>query len=230
MLELRGTAEIPHLVISRPGRANSVTTPLLRELKEHVERFSASDAIALILTGDGGRFCSGADLDEVQGHDRLTELDEVLAATTAALATAPILTVAAVERYAHGAGVDLAWSCDVVVAADDLEISVPAARLGILYHPVSVRRLRARLGSRAIRQLLVAGRTLDGADHADVVTGAGGTLAAAERIAAEAAGIDRQALAASKSLLNELDHDDAGDWTGVRERLIAARSERGPAG
>lgn len=227
MLEVHGTPEVPHLVISRPGRANSVTTPLLRDLTEQVERLAASHARALILTGDGGRFCSGADLDEVESSDNLTELDEALATTTAALATAPILTVSAVERYAHGAGVDLAWSCDVVVAAEDLEISVPAARLGILYHPVSVRRLRARLGSRAMRQLLVAGRTLAGAEHADVVTAAGGTLAAAERIAADAAGIDRQALAAGKSLLDELDHDEVGDWTGIRQRLIAARSERG---
>ncbi len=86
---------------------------------------------AVILTGAGGNFCTGADMDRRGGmHPPLDRMREI---NTAALAVAEFSkpVVASVEGYAVGAGWNLALLCDVVVASRTAKFSQIFARRGL---------------------------------------------------------------------------------------------------
>ncbi len=221
MLDVAGTDEIPHLVIDRPDRGNSVTTDLLEAFTAELEQ-RATEAVAIVISGAGGRFCSGADLGELADRAAMEAIDGALARATSTIARVRVPVIAAVERYAFGAGVDLAWSCDVVVAARDVRIRIPATRLGILYNPDSLRRLHSRIGTRALRQLLVAGRELSGADHADVVVEPGTAVTAATEVAQASHHLDHAAVSATKRVLDDADHGrlDGAVWEALRAELL----------
>ena len=224
MIERNGTAEIPQLVINRSDKANSLTIPLLEELAEVFSEVIDIGARSVILSGANGRFSAGADLDELTGTGADAEFDAALGRVTEMIALAPILVVAAVERYAFGAAVDLAWSCDVVVVGGGVRLAVPATSLGILYNPEALRRLHARVGSRAMRQLLIAGREVAADDVADVVVATGHALRTANDIASAAATNVVKAIAATKRVLDDLDHgrSNGEDWEALRSELLAA--------
>jgi len=224
MIETNGSDQVPHVVINRDGRANTLTIPLLDEMAETLKAVIKSGAEAIVITGANQRFCAGADLEQLTGTPSDVDFDDALGRVTDIIAKAPVAVIAAVERYAFGAAVDLAWSCDVVVAAEDVRVAIPATTLGILYNPDALRRLHARVGSRILRQLLVAGRELSGADLADVVVSRGQTLEVADRIAHGAAVGAPAAIKATKRVLDDFDHgrDNAEDWEALRIKLLAA--------
>ena len=205
MIERHGTTKIPHLVINRRDKANSLTVELLAELTAAFDQAVEDGARAIVLTGANGRFCSGADLEALTGTAADAQFDAALGEVTERIVTARVVVIAAVERYAFGAGVDLAWSCDVVVVAEGTRVAVPATSLGILYNPVALRRLHSRVGSRALRQLLIAGREIPGIEIADVVTGAGQTLNTATDIAAASTDGVVNAIGATKQVLDDFD-------------------------
>ena len=223
MIEVHGSPDAPHLVISRPEKANTLTVPLLEELAMTLENSVAAGAGAIVLRGAGGRFCGGADLDEFSTGATVSQFDDALARVTELIASAPVAIVAAVQRYAYGAGVDLAWSCDVVVVGEDVKIAIPATALGILYNPDALRRLHARVGSRALRQLLVAGREMSGTEVADVVVAPEAVVTTAAQIATESRAGVAEAVQATKAVLNDFDlgRFDPDSWEALRGELVA---------
>ena len=224
MIERNGTVEIPQLLINRADKANSLTIPLLDELAEVFSEVIDIGARSVILSGANGRFSAGADLDELTGTGADADFDAALGRVTEMIVSAPVLVIAAVERYAYGAAVDLAWSCDVVVVGAGVRVAVPATSLGILYNPEALRRLHARVGSRALRQLLIANREVAADDIADVVVAAGHALHTAADIASAAATNVVKAVAATKRVLDDLDHGRANsaEWEALQRELLSA--------
>jgi enoyl-CoA hydratase/carnithine racemase len=108
------------VTLNRPQRLNAITTPMWRMLADvFTEIGERADDRVLILTGAGGAFCSGADLDpetERVGHP----LDRMRMVANAALALhrLPTPSIARVDGVAVGAGFNLALGCDLVVASD----------------------------------------------------------------------------------------------------------------
>ena len=82
----------------------------------------------MVLTGTAGHFCAGADLSELEDVSFTQRLAEVLDH----LATAPVLTVAAIEGSCMGLGMQLALASDLRVVADSARFAVPVARLGLM--------------------------------------------------------------------------------------------------
>ena len=115
---------IAHVVLDRPGAANALSFELLAVLVDAIGRLVADGVRATVLSGAGGRFSAGADLDELSGEAGDIEFDDAVAAVGQALAEASFPVVAAIENYAFGAGVDLAsvgldWIQYVRVRNDD---------------------------------------------------------------------------------------------------------------
>lgn len=119
--EMQG--DVALLTFDRPDRFNAVTQELCDGLIEGLER-AGNEARAVVITGAGKAFCSGADLSDLMGeyetggpdlarviHDRFNPMVEALLA-------APLPTVAAVNGAAAGAGLGLALACDLRVMAD----------------------------------------------------------------------------------------------------------------
>lgn len=119
------------VTLSRPERKNAMTLDAWRSLRATFDALEHDESVrAVILTGAGGDFCTGADMER---RDSTHPLDRMREINSTALAVAefskPLL--AQVEGYAVGAGWNMALLCDVVVASRMAKFSQIFARRGL---------------------------------------------------------------------------------------------------
>jgi enoyl-CoA hydratase/carnithine racemase len=156
------TALAPGLLrwtLHHPRKRNALTPDMLAWLERRSNELAGE---VVILTGDGDTsFCAGFDLDALPDAP-LADLppDDPLARTTAAVRRADATFIAALHGHIFGAGVELACSCDLRIARDDTRLTIPAARLGIVYHADGVAALHNVLGLALTQRLLLLGETL----------------------------------------------------------------------
>ena len=147
-------------MIDRQERRNALNAELCEairyELREH------PDLRALVITGAGSAFCSGADLvtrfDDGDGADTFRPaferaLDDIVAY--------PAPVIAAINGPAMGAGMQLAVACDLRVAALGARLAIPGGRLGIHLSSRNIWRLASLVGHANARDFLLAGRTVN---------------------------------------------------------------------
>jgi enoyl-CoA hydratase/carnithine racemase len=121
--------------INRPDRRNALNAEVVRQMTSLLHQAGEdSDVGAVVLTGDGDKaFCAGADLaggeggGPVQQHFVRAELGDLLTAMRAS----PLPIVARVNGHALAGGFGLMLACDLVVAADDVEVGTPEVNLGL---------------------------------------------------------------------------------------------------
>ena len=120
--ELRG--DVLEITINRPDKANALTLEGLEELLRAIG--NADDIGTIVITGAGGRFSAGADLNALTGTADDARFEHALAEVTELITSVGTPVISAVEGHALGAGFDVAFSCDVVVAAAGAKVAVPA--------------------------------------------------------------------------------------------------------
>ncbi len=160
VLELRSSIAIVRL--NRPAERNSLSVSTLEQLDSTVSALTArTDINSIIFTGTGDVFAAGADIRE------LAHLTEEGAEEFAArgqrlfqkIADARQLTVAAVNGYCMGGGMDMALSCDVRCASPSAVFAHPGARLGIITGWGGTQRLPRLIGAaRALEMFCTAKR------------------------------------------------------------------------
>jgi len=122
------------LTIDRPDRRNVLDHELLAELATTL-RNEQGRAAAVILRGAGdAAFSSGFDLRQLDGSEADLEAD-------ASLLSCPVPVLAQIRGHCHGGGVELALSCDLRIAADDMQLSLRAVSLGVVYRYEFVARM-----------------------------------------------------------------------------------------
>src|SRR2546423_15245901 len=121
------------LTVNRPKSLNALNGKTLREMTQAVREL-ADQSRAIILTGAGDKaFVAGADIAEMApmtpwSAREFSELGHVL---TALLEDIPCATIAAVNGYALGGGLELAVACDMIFASDNAKLGLPAVTLGV---------------------------------------------------------------------------------------------------
>ncbi len=154
------SGDVAVVTVDRPERRNALTLDALDELHAAVCAALDGGVRALVVTGAGGHFCSGADLTELEDVSFTQRLAEVLEH----LAAAPVTTVAAIEGSCMGLGMQLALACDVRVVADTARFAVPVARLGLMVDHWTIDRLARFWGEGAARHLVLTAAVLDADD------------------------------------------------------------------
>lgn len=127
------------LVLDRPDVLNSVNARMAEELIEAL-RWAADDedVRAIVLTGNGRAFCAGQDLAEVlpREGERHPDLGDIVARQynpiVRAIRTAEKPVVCAVNGVAAGAGANLAFACDIVIASQEATFIQSFARIGLI--------------------------------------------------------------------------------------------------
>ncbi|MFE1233608.1 enoyl-CoA hydratase/isomerase family protein [Streptomyces sp. NPDC058745] len=148
------------VVISNPAKRNAMTAAMWRALPGLLAPLAADRAVrALVLTGEGGTFCAGADISTLRepGDEQQT----LAVRAEEALAAFPKPTLAAVRGYCVGGGSQLAAACDLRFAEEGAQFGVTPAKLGIVYPASSTRRLAALVGPSAAKHLLFSGELID---------------------------------------------------------------------
>ncbi|MGY1503265.1 enoyl-CoA hydratase/isomerase family protein [Streptomyces sp. QTS52] len=120
------------LTLNRPRRKNAIDAELWAALRDALTDAGRDrDVRALVVTGAGGAFCSGADISGgVSGVHPLYRM-RTLSEVALALHELPVPTIAKVTGVAVGAGWNLALGCDLVVATPEARFSQIFARRGL---------------------------------------------------------------------------------------------------
>lgn len=158
------------VVLNASGRRNAVSQAMWRRLIAVFADLEHDATIhTVVLLGAGGRaFCAGADISEfgeVYASPASTRAyNELVRTAQLAIERSPRVTVAMIEGACVGAGLGIALSCDLRLAAESAFFAVPPARLGIAYSPEDTLRLVTQLGVAAARELLLTARRVDAAE------------------------------------------------------------------
>ncbi|MDQ1557774.1 MAG: enoyl-CoA hydratase [Pyrinomonadaceae bacterium] len=167
VVETREPVVVIHL--NRPAERNPLSVATLEELDRLVSALSArTDISAIIFTGTGDAFASGADIRELSALTPKTAIEfaRLGQRLMQRIADAPQLTVAAVNGYCMGGGLDLALACDLRCATPSAVFAHPGARLGIITGWGGTQRLPRLIGqARALEMFASARRVTAGEAH-----------------------------------------------------------------
>jgi enoyl-CoA hydratase/carnithine racemase len=159
---------VARVTIDRAAKLNALDRALMAEIIEAMTGLADDPALRLaVVTGAGGRaFIGGADIDELTALDADSARGFITAVHVCcdAFRHLPAPTIARIDGYALGAGLELAASCDFRIASDRSVFGMPEVRIG-LPSVVEAALLPALIGPARTRKLLLTGDNI-GADEA----------------------------------------------------------------
>lgn len=157
---------IAHLTLERPQKLNAVTAAMWQALTTSLEELGADEQVrVVIISGDGGNFCAGADIAEFETVRRdahtARNYEALNAASFSAIRNCAKPTIAMISGVCFGGGFGLAASCDLRIAAPDARFAVPAAKLGLGYPVEAMADIVASTGAQMARYLTFSGARID---------------------------------------------------------------------
>jgi enoyl-CoA hydratase len=157
--------------LNRPAERNSLSVATLEELERVVSALAARESLrALIFTGAGDVFASGANIRELREltPDAAREFARRGQRLMQMIADAPQATIAAVNGYCMGGGLDLALACDLRVASRDAVFAHPGARLGIITGWGGTQRLPRVVGTARALEMFATARRVTSAEALEI--------------------------------------------------------------
>ena len=154
------------LTLDRPDKLNAIGPEMVAELERLLAEIDTDrDIRAVIMTGSGGRaFSVGAD---VNAWSTLEPLDMWRAwirdghRVLERLANLRQPTIAAINGYAFGGGLELALAADIRIAADSAKFALPETKIGTLPGWAGTRRLPKAIGESRTKQMIFSGSRID---------------------------------------------------------------------
>ncbi len=164
--------DVGRIALNRPDNLNALNLALTEELAAAIGEMRADGVRALLLTGAGRGFCSGADLaappgeGHPSGNDLLRERGLPLGYHSMLLQEFPRPTIAAVNGAAVGAGFSLALACDIRIAAKSARFSAIFAKRALTPDYGCTQTLPSIVGMPRALELMYSGDII-GAEEAD---------------------------------------------------------------
>jgi enoyl-CoA hydratase len=226
-------APIGWLVVHHPARRNAVSLEMWRAIPAAAAALDADPAVRVVVVRGAGEeaFVSGADISEFARTRtgaraaQSYEDDGVAAFTAIAHITKPVLAM--IHGYCVGGGMALALSTDLRYAADDAELAIPAARLGLGYHDTGLDALVRLVGPSVAKEVLFTARRFR-ADEAlarglvNEVVAKAGLEARVRAVAATIAENAPLTLRSAKLVIGELARSEAArDREAMRRSILA---------
>ena len=163
VVELSRREEAALVTLNRPQALNALSFAILDELSVAFDEVAASDARVLLITGAGDKaFCAGADIKELRGRDLLSQKRgaEKGQAVFGKLATLPMPSVAVINGYAFGGGLELAMACTFRLATENARLGLPEIKLGLIPGYGGTQRLPRLIGEARALEMILTGRAI----------------------------------------------------------------------
>jgi enoyl-CoA hydratase len=161
-IEKRGAVTV--LTLSRPEALNALNAQLLGDLERALADLRADrSSRAVVVTGEGGKaFAAGADIKEMRdlGPEGALELALRGQRVLKSLEDLPQMTVAAVNGFALGGGLELALACDFIVASNKARLGLPEVSLGLIPGYGGTQRLVRLVGYGWAKRIVLTGEML----------------------------------------------------------------------
>ena len=227
-IELTIEGHVAILTMSNPP-ANTWTKDTLVALKDTVNQLNTNKNIyALVLTGEGEKFFSaGADLNVFASGDKgvAADMSCVFGEAFEALTNFRGVSVAAINGYAMGGGLEVALACDIRIAEEQAQMALPEAKVGLLPCAGGTQNLAWLVGEGWAKRMILCGERLK-ADKAlqiglvEEVVAQGESFAAALKLANQVAEQSPSSVAACKTLIQKGRHQQMANALPLERELF----------
>jgi enoyl-CoA hydratase/carnithine racemase len=157
---------VTRLTISNPGRRGALDHAILDSFASVLPGL---DARCVIITGEDKIFSAGYDIGDLPESVFADEAEKLIAHPFAAAIEAVegyrYPTLAVLNGHAIGGGLELALSCDLRLAATQITLGMPPAKLGLVYSHTGIRKFIDTIGAPRTKELFLVGGRID-ADEA----------------------------------------------------------------
>lgn len=156
---------IATLTIHRPKALNALNKATLTEIFEAIQVIKADETVqVLIITGAGEKaFVAGADIKEMADMNAMQAraFSQLGNATFKAIESLPIPTIAAINGYALGGGLELSMACDLRFASEKAVAGLPEVGLGVIPGFGGTQRMPRIIGESKAKEFLFTGENID---------------------------------------------------------------------
>jgi enoyl-CoA hydratase/carnithine racemase len=212
---------IGRITLRRPQHQNRLHDEDVASIIEVIHGLESNPDVRVViinaqLRADRPVFSAGYHIGQFTGANHEARFEEMVDT----IESARPVTICALEGSVYGGATDIVLACDFAIAAEDVEMRMPAARLGLHYYPSGLRRYVSRLGLSGAKRAFLTARAMDARamlamNYVDEVVARGEFSAAVERLAGDIAALAPLALQETKKSLNEIAR---GDFD--RQRLL----------
>ncbi len=143
---------VGRITFNDPAKLNAMSYDMWAAMEPALADFARDDEIkVVVLTGAGGKaFVSGANISQFDklrtGADAVAEYERVAEGAQNALYNFPKPTIARVQGYCVGGGLNIALCCDIRIASEDSTFFLPAGKMGLGYRFSAIRNLVTVVG------------------------------------------------------------------------------------
>ena len=162
-VELNRSGDYAILRLVRPEALNALSFDVLGQISFAIDKVASWPVKALIVTGAGDKaFCAGADIKELRGRTMIeckrgAELGQ---SAFAKLEQLPMPSIAAINGFAFGGGLELALACTFRVAVRNAKLGLPEIKLGLIPGYGGTQRLPRLIGEGRALDMIMLGRTV----------------------------------------------------------------------
>lgn len=234
-IQMTRAGGIHRLTLNRPQRLNAFTRTMLGQMSDRLAEIAAdADARVLVITGAGRAFSAGQDLGDTgaieDGRACRDTVERYYNPVIRQIHTLDLPVVAAVNGIAAGAGMSLALSCDIVIAAQSAAFDIAFARIGLIPDAGGSHHLQRLLGPARAKALAMLGEKIPAPEAARL-----GLIhqcvpdqelaAATEALAARLAAAPTRALALMKQAFHAGDHHSLEEQLALEAELQAQAAD-----
>jgi enoyl-CoA hydratase/carnithine racemase len=170
---VRRDGHVAWLIFNRPDRLNAMTIEAWALMDRRLAELNDDrDIRCLVIAGEGRSFLAGHDVAEIRQHNediesgqlvpsQLREWQKHLQNSTRLIRAARFPVIAAVQGYAVGAGCELVFACDLVVAARDARFGFPEVNIGVTITNGGTYFMPRKVGLARARELAYTGEFID---------------------------------------------------------------------
>jgi len=162
-VELTKRDDCALLSLNRPEALNALSFSILNEIAAAIDEVATWKIRALVVTGAGEKaFCAGADIKELRGRSMMARKTgaELGQAAFAKIERLPFPSVAAINGFAFGGGLELALACTFRLATRSAKLGLPEIKLGLIPGYGGTQRLPRLIGEARALEMIMLGRTV----------------------------------------------------------------------
>jgi enoyl-CoA hydratase len=206
-LSYEAANQIATLTIQSPP-ANDLSSVLLHDLAEMLDKIEQDDTIkAIVLKGEGTFFSAGADIKEftsLQDTADYQSLSEKGQRLFERIEQFHVPVIAAIHGAALGGGLELAMACHIRIASDNAKLGLPELTLGIIPGFAGSQRLPRYVGSSKAYEMILTGEPISGKEAKEL--GLVNRAVPGEEVFTEASKLAEKIAAKSKPAINRVMH------------------------
>ena len=168
-IDLSQKGDFAIITINRPEALNALSFSLVNDISDRLNEVENLSIRGLILIGAGERaFCAGADIAELMGRSLVQQKADMVRGqrTFDRLSSFKVPTLAVINGFAFGGGLELATACNLRVATSNAKMGLPEIKLGVIPGYGGTQRLPRLVGEGRAMDMVLTGRAV-GAEEAE---------------------------------------------------------------